>query len=98
MIRVYDEAGNVIETHEHAGDFREWVTPLCATLSSMRIVKLSLTIAAAVFALIAAALWYKSSVVSVELDPNNFGSTIMVDDEGKQTDFIAYCTGPGVLE
>ena len=41
------------------------------------------------FALIAAALWYKSSVVSVELDPNNFGSTIMVDDEGKQTDFIA---------
>ena len=22
MIRVYDEAGNVIETHEHAGDFR----------------------------------------------------------------------------
>ena len=65
------------------------VTPHCATLSSMRIVKLSLTIAAAVFALIAAALWYKSSVVSVELDPNNFGSTIMVDDEGKQTDFIA---------
>jgi len=65
------------------------VTPLCTTLSSMRIVKLSLTIAAAVFALIAAALWYKSSVVSVELDPNNFNSTIMVDDEGKQTDFIA---------
>jgi len=24
MIRVYDEAGNVIETHEHAGDFKEW--------------------------------------------------------------------------
>ena len=23
-IRVYDEAGNVIETHEHKGDFREW--------------------------------------------------------------------------
>jgi hypothetical protein len=23
MIRVYDAAGNVIETHEHAGDFRE---------------------------------------------------------------------------
>ena len=22
-IRVFDEAGNVIETHEHAGDFRE---------------------------------------------------------------------------
>jgi hypothetical protein len=24
LIRVYDEAGNVIETHEHAGDFKEW--------------------------------------------------------------------------
>jgi hypothetical protein len=23
VIRVYDEAGNVIETHEHAGDFRK---------------------------------------------------------------------------
>jgi hypothetical protein len=23
MIRVYDDAGNVIETHQHAGDFRE---------------------------------------------------------------------------
>jgi hypothetical protein len=23
VIRVYDEAGNVIETHQHAGDFRE---------------------------------------------------------------------------
>ena len=23
VIRLYDEAGNVIETHEHAGDFRE---------------------------------------------------------------------------
>jgi hypothetical protein len=22
-IRVYDEAGNVIETHEHKGDFKE---------------------------------------------------------------------------
>jgi hypothetical protein len=22
--RVFDEAGNVIETHEHAGDFKEW--------------------------------------------------------------------------
>jgi hypothetical protein len=22
-IRVYDEAGKVIETHEHAGDFKE---------------------------------------------------------------------------
>ena len=24
QIRVYDEAGNVIETHEHAGEFKEW--------------------------------------------------------------------------
>jgi hypothetical protein len=23
VIRVYDEAGNVIETHEHAGDLKE---------------------------------------------------------------------------
>jgi hypothetical protein len=24
LIRVYDEAGNVIETHEHAGEFEDW--------------------------------------------------------------------------
>jgi hypothetical protein len=24
VIRVYDSMGNVIETHEHAGDFKEW--------------------------------------------------------------------------
>ena len=24
VIRINDEAGNVIETHEHAGDFKEW--------------------------------------------------------------------------
>jgi hypothetical protein len=24
VIRVYDEAGNAIETHEHNGDFKEW--------------------------------------------------------------------------
>jgi hypothetical protein len=23
VIRVYDEAGNVLDTHEHAGDFKE---------------------------------------------------------------------------
>ncbi len=23
LIRVYDEAGNLIETHEHAGEFKE---------------------------------------------------------------------------
>jgi hypothetical protein len=25
VIRVYDTAGNVIETHEHAGDFRAFL-------------------------------------------------------------------------
>jgi hypothetical protein len=24
VIRVYDVVGNVIETHEHRGDFKEW--------------------------------------------------------------------------
>ncbi len=24
VIRVYDEAGNVIQMHEHTGEFREW--------------------------------------------------------------------------
>lgn len=24
VIRVYDAAGNMIETHEHEGDFKEW--------------------------------------------------------------------------
>jgi hypothetical protein len=24
VIRVYDEAGNVIQTHEHKGEFKEW--------------------------------------------------------------------------
>ncbi len=24
VIRVYDDAGNLIETHEHAGDFKDW--------------------------------------------------------------------------
>jgi hypothetical protein len=24
VIRVYDGAGNLIETHEQAGDFKEW--------------------------------------------------------------------------
>jgi hypothetical protein len=24
VIRVYDESGNVIETHEQAGEFKEW--------------------------------------------------------------------------
>ncbi len=24
VIRVYDETGNVIDCHEHTGDFKEW--------------------------------------------------------------------------
>jgi hypothetical protein len=24
VMRFYDDAGNVIETHEHAGEFKEW--------------------------------------------------------------------------
>jgi len=24
VIRVYDKTGNVIETHEHTGEFKEW--------------------------------------------------------------------------
>jgi len=24
VMRVYDQAGNVIETHEHKGGFKEW--------------------------------------------------------------------------
>jgi hypothetical protein len=24
VIHVYDEAGDVVETHEHAGEFKEW--------------------------------------------------------------------------
>jgi hypothetical protein len=29
VIRVYDESGNVIETHEHEGDFKEPPMILC---------------------------------------------------------------------
>ena len=37
VIRVYDEAGNMIETHEHASEFREWCSqPLAASRSSFR--------------------------------------------------------------
>src|SRR5215468_4322694 len=34
VIRVCDDAGNVIETHEHKGDFKEWFTrlPFCRLL------------------------------------------------------------------
>jgi len=24
VIRVYDESGNITQTHEHAGDFKDW--------------------------------------------------------------------------
>jgi hypothetical protein len=24
VIRIYDDAGNVVETYEHEGDFKEW--------------------------------------------------------------------------
>jgi hypothetical protein len=34
VIRVYDETGNVIETHEQAGDFRE---PSVSSLSFQRL-------------------------------------------------------------
>jgi hypothetical protein len=33
LIRVYDDAGNVIETHEHAGDFKE---PGCRCTPQMK--------------------------------------------------------------
>ena len=29
VIRIYDAAGNVIETHEHPGDFKEGVSRSC---------------------------------------------------------------------
>jgi hypothetical protein len=28
VIRVYDDVGNVIETHEHKGDFKDWLSLL----------------------------------------------------------------------
>jgi hypothetical protein len=32
VIRVYGDAGNVIETHEHKGDFKEWLILLASML------------------------------------------------------------------
>jgi hypothetical protein len=32
VIRVYDEAGNVIETHEHAGQFKLAIRVVAVTL------------------------------------------------------------------
>ena len=34
VIRVYDTAGNVIETHEHTGDFKEPVKLACHRAAS----------------------------------------------------------------
>ena len=38
VIRVYDEADNLIETHEQAGDFKEWRARLqfCSTEKKQR--------------------------------------------------------------
>ena len=33
VIRVYDAAGNVTETHEHAGEFKECLKPCTRALS-----------------------------------------------------------------
>jgi hypothetical protein len=37
LIRVYDDAGNVIETHEHKGDFKEWWQSPRVSPSSARV-------------------------------------------------------------
>ena len=37
VIRVYDKAGNVIETHEHKGDFKEWRKLLASALAKNRL-------------------------------------------------------------
>ena len=59
----------------------------------MKIAKSLLAFAAAVFALVAAFLWYKSSVVHVKPAPTNpgeFASAKIVVSEGqKELDFIA---------
>jgi hypothetical protein len=36
VIRVYDAAGNVIETHEQAGELKEWGKSLFADLFPLR--------------------------------------------------------------
>jgi len=37
VIRVYDEASSVIETHEHTGEFNEWQAslPSCSLLADV---------------------------------------------------------------
>ena len=39
MVRVFDEAGNVIETHEHAGDFKSGERYARETVASASIEK-----------------------------------------------------------
>src|SRR5260370_42472941 len=41
VIRVYDEAGNVIETHDHTGDFKEFQTVISTTCSPSSILNAS---------------------------------------------------------
>ena len=43
VIRVYDAASNVIETHEHAGDFKAWWS-LANAISSFEFMKTGLAI------------------------------------------------------
>ena len=41
VIRVYDEAGNVLETHEHAGDFKEpWAFSINNAIPKTRMILL----------------------------------------------------------
>jgi hypothetical protein len=36
VIRVYDDAGNMVETHEHTGDFKEWRAIMFGTSSKTK--------------------------------------------------------------
>ena len=52
--------------------------------------KFALTVSSATFALVAAFLWYKSSVVRVKPEPSdNDEQILVVDDEEGESDFIA---------
>jgi hypothetical protein len=37
VIRVYDESSNVVETHEHAGEFKEWLVGFTPDLDGAKI-------------------------------------------------------------
>jgi hypothetical protein len=43
VIRVYDQAGKVIETHEHKGEFKEWYGNYVRTLGNYHICAYSRT-------------------------------------------------------